>query len=460
MIHNVIRNATYNYSITYEKPQSELKDWGKTKVLTEKNDADNDVYRNAVTKATMIAEDARYSQGTFDLSLLVCGGNTNSYFTGKLSSATDVDYFHLDTVSHISRRPVIINMEMPEGANYDLTVYDEQGNQVGMAVANEDGTKTLTIPCDWSDSRKFVIKVSQNGSGECVEGNYKLTFSQGEMPKDVKDALERMQLGEAELVESSPEKRASLGVALKEKNEARNLAETEKLHQAQYDALPEELKYKGSLSIEELLDKDLHGEPMTEAERAYIAIYGNQNDIYSVECQKRKQGLEQEFFLYLESIGLSGKEFSIHLETGGKAVVSGLDEMQNKQVEKYVEEHWEQFKNVYLTTSEECAEMTDQEYRIAGYVEECNQFLAKASGGKVTVDDLSVERKVTGWYINSEKIIGLPSTVESLINGADSTDKYYDYKQMLHSILNYKQEHGEIPQYHMGFRWNGKELKY
>lgn len=58
MIHNVIRNATYNYSITYEKPQSELKDWGKTKVLTEKNDADNDVYRNAVTKATMIAEDA------------------------------------------------------------------------------------------------------------------------------------------------------------------------------------------------------------------------------------------------------------------------------------------------------------------------------------------------------------------------------------------------------------------
>ena len=83
-----------------------------------------------------------------------------------------------------------------------------------------------------------------------------------------------------------------------------------------------------------------------------------------------------------------------------------------------------------------------------------------ASGGKVTVDDLSVERKVTGWYINSEKIMGLPSAIASAINGADSMDKYYDYKQMLHSILNYKQEHGEIPQYHMDFQWNGKGLEY
>ena len=87
MLHNITRNSAYNYSITYEKPQSKLKDWGGTKALVEKNDADNDVYRNAVTKATMIAEDVRYSQGTFDLSMLIGGGNTNSYFTGKLSNA-------------------------------------------------------------------------------------------------------------------------------------------------------------------------------------------------------------------------------------------------------------------------------------------------------------------------------------------------------------------------------------
>ena len=459
MIHNITRNSTYNYSITYEKPQSKLKDWGGTKALVEKNDVDNDVYRNAVTKATMIAEDVRYSQGTFDLSMLIGGGNTNSYFTGKLSSSTDVDYFHINTTSQMSRRPVIINMEMPEAADYDLTVYDEKGNQVGMAIANEDGTKTLTIPYDWSDSRKFVIKVSQNSSTEFVQGNYKLTFSQGEMPQEVREALNRMQTGTAKLQEGNPEKRAALGAALKEKNDARNAAETEGLHQAQYNALPEKLIYKGDSSVEELLKKELRGEPVTEAERAYIAIYGNQNDIYHVECQKRKQELEQEFSAYLESVGISGKEFSIHLKTGGKAVVSGLDEAQKEQVENYVEEHWEQFKNVYLTTSEECAEMTDQEYRIAGYVEECNRFLSNVSGGKVSMDDLSMERKVTGWYINSENIVGLPSVIACSLNSANSTDKYYDYKQMIHSILNYKQEYGEIPQYHMDFKWSGKELK-
>ena len=129
-------------------------------------------------------------------------------------------------------------------------------------------------------------------------------------------------------------------------------------------------------------------------------------------------------------------------------------------MEDYIEAHWKQFKNIYLTTSNECAEMTNQEYRIAGYVEECNRFLSNASGGKVSVEDLSMERKVTGWYINSENIVGLPSVIASSLNSADSTDKYYDYKQMIHSIMNYKQEHGEIPQYHMDFKWSGKEIQY
>ena len=40
MLHNITRNSTYNYSITYEKPQSKLKDLGGTKALVEKNDAD------------------------------------------------------------------------------------------------------------------------------------------------------------------------------------------------------------------------------------------------------------------------------------------------------------------------------------------------------------------------------------------------------------------------------------
>ena len=85
MLHNITGNSTYNYSITYEKPQSRLKDWGGTKVLVERDDADNDVYRNAVTKATMIAEDVRYSQGTFDFPLTVHKVQTNIMIISRCS---------------------------------------------------------------------------------------------------------------------------------------------------------------------------------------------------------------------------------------------------------------------------------------------------------------------------------------------------------------------------------------
>lgn len=451
--------TAYIYTIPCQKPQTALKNVNSALVLTEKNDTDNNVYRNAVTKATEIADVDRYSQGTFDLSLLVAGRNADSYFSGTMSSACDVDYFHVDTSSQmLSRRPVIVTMEMPEGADYDLTVYDAKGNQVGMAIPNEDGTKTLTIPCDWSSSRNFVIKVSQHNSENGVEGNYKLTFSQGEMPRETIAWMERMKT--AKVVQTTPEERYALGKAAKEKNDARNTAGINALHQAQYNALPEALKYTGDLSAAELLEQEKRGVSLSEAEQAYVAIYGNQNEIFGAESMRMKRGLEQEFSDYLESLGLSNQSFQIHLTAMGKVEVSGLDEERREQVEHYMEEHWGSFKNVYLTNSEETAAMTNQQYRIAGYAEECNRFLSNASGGRISVEDLTIQEKQTGQYSVSEKIAGLPAEVAQLINDADSTSPLYDYKQMLYSILEYRKVHGEIPQYHMDFKWNGRELQF
>lgn len=426
-------NLTYTCTIPGPILHSELKNLGGALVLTEKNDGDNNVYRNAVTRATEIADVERYSQGTFDLSLLVAGRNAESYFSGTMSSAYDVDYFHVDTSSQIlSRRPVFVTMEMPEGTDYDLTVYDAEGNQVGMAIPNEDGTKTLTIPCDWSSSRDFVIKVNQHNSENGVEGNYKLTFSQGEMPQETIAWMERMKT--AKVVQTTPEERYALGKAAKEKNDSRNTAGINALHQAQYNALPEALKYTGDLSTADLLEREKSGVSLSEA--------------------------EQEFSDYLESLGLSNQSFQIHLTATGKAEVSGLDEERREQVERYMEEHWSSFKNVYLTNSEETAAMTNQQYRIAGYAEECNRFLSNASGGRIFVEDLTIQEKQLGQYSVSEKIAGLPAEVAQLINDADSTSPLYDYKQMLYSILEYRREYGEIPQYHMDLEWNGRELQF
>lgn len=439
-----------------QRLQSKMKDLNEAVVLTEKNDGANDVYRNAATGATQIADIDRYSQGTFDLSLHVAGRNADSYFSGTMNSPCDIDYFHVDTSSQIlSRRPVIVNMEMPEGADYDLVVYDDQGNQVGMAVSNGDGTKTLTIPCDWSSCRNFVIKISQHDSDNSVEGNYKLTFSQGDMPRETAEWMERLKEGTA--VQTTPEERYEMGLAAKEKREAANAEGINRLHQKQYEELPEELKYKGAMSASELLEEEKNGKILSEAEGAYIAIYGNQNEIYQEEVLKRKQGLEQEFADFLESMGLSDKSFEIYLPPFGNAQISGLYGDEKKAVEDYVTAHRDSFQNVYLENSGETEAMTDYQYRIAGYVAECNRFLGKASDGKISVEDLSIKREQTGKIVN-EEIAGLPYKVASLINGADSTSSFFDYQQMLYDILQYKEVYGEIPEYHVNFGWNGNEL--
>lgn len=455
VLHLPGKRQTY-VQIPGQRLQSKMKDLNAAVVLREKNDGSNDIYRNAAAKATQIADIDRYSQGTFDLSLLVAGRNADSYFCGTMSSPYDVDYFHVNTSSQmLSRRPVVVNMEMPDGADYDLTVYDNQGNQVGMAVSNEDGTKTLTIPCDWSDCRDFVIKISQHDPDNSVAGSYKLTFSQGDMPKETAEWMERIK--EENVVLTDPEERYRLGLEAKEKREAENAAGIEKLHQKQYGELPEELKYKGAMSASELLEKERNGKALSKAERAYIAIYGNQNEIYQGEAMKRKSGLEQEFSEFLESLGLSDKSFEIYLPPFGDAEVNGLLGEEKKAVEDYITANRESFQNVYLEHSEETAVMTDYQYRIAGYVAECNRFLGKASEGKISMEDLSIKRNQTGKMVNTE-IAGLPYQVASLINGADSTSRFFDYQQMMYEILQYKETSGEMPQYHMNFVWNGNEI--
>lgn len=449
---------TYIRTIPYEKPETKMKDFRHKVVLREKNDGDNDLYRNAAARAAEIADIDRYSQGTFDLSLLVAGRNGESYFTGTMSSPYDADYFHVDTSSQIlSRRPVIVNMEMQKGADYDLTVYDDQGNQVGKAVDHGDGTKTLVIPCDWSNCRNFVIKINQHDPGENVEGTYKLTFSQGEMPRETYEWMERMKT--AKIVENASKERHVLGKAVKERNDTKNAEGINALHQAQYDALPEALKYTGSLSAAELLEKRKNGVTLSEAEQAYIAIYGNQNSIYQAENAERKNRLEQEFSDFLKSIKLSDTSFEFHLTASGDVEINGLEGKQQEEVEEYIKARFHVFKNVYLSTSDETSKMTDREYQIAGYVEECSRFLKKVSGGKVSVDDLSIKREMLGQHMYKEEIAGLPEIIARSVNHAESTDPYYDYKQMMYSILEYGKIHGDIPKYHIKFNWNGQKLQ-
>lgn len=99
---------------------------------------------------------------------------------GSLSNAQDADFynFHIPIIrSFQNDYDIEVNMDLPEGSNYNLTLYDEYGNQVGKAEWNGDNRKSLKIP-NWDTStNEYSIKI-ENESGKEVapDDYYKISF--------------------------------------------------------------------------------------------------------------------------------------------------------------------------------------------------------------------------------------------------------------------------------------------
>ena len=92
-----------------------------------------------------------------DLDFLI--KDETSSLKGMLSDKNDVDFYNFSIPFNRTIQNyfgVQIYMDMPEGYDYDLTLYDEYGNQVGKAEWDGEGRKTLTIP-NW-DTNKMCIR--------------------------------------------------------------------------------------------------------------------------------------------------------------------------------------------------------------------------------------------------------------------------------------------------------------
>ena len=125
----------------------------------------NDTYRRQHT--TYEVSDKKES--TFlDLDFLI--KDETSSLKGSLSDKKDVDFYNFSIPFNRTIQNyfgVQIYMDMPEGCDYDLTLYDEYGNQVGKAEWDGEGRKTLTIPNWDTNTNKYCIKI-ENKNGEEV----------------------------------------------------------------------------------------------------------------------------------------------------------------------------------------------------------------------------------------------------------------------------------------------------
>ncbi len=140
---------------------------------------------------------------------------------------------------------VEVYIDMPEGCDYDLTLYDEYGNQVGKPEWDGEGRKKLTVP-NWDiNTNQYCFKV-ENGNGEEISPDdyYKISFHVTENKEHEKTDAVRKHMGTS--TGHTVRKMKTGGNILIEYNavlketEQNYIKELEQLHQKQFDSLPEE----------------------------------------------------------------------------------------------------------------------------------------------------------------------------------------------------------------------------
>lgn len=382
---------------------SPLKDMREQTVLVENSrENKNDSYRQRTKYDDKV--DCYFS--TSNLSSLL--GNQDSYLEGKLDSAEDVDCYAFSYVQRalydrmgISSKITIRLENLTEGCGCDLVVYDKDGNQIGIAGKNSDGSRELTLP-EWDYNRDYVIRVeNRNGEAADVEGTYRIRITE--------ERSQNKSQGQQVFDRTFREDKAGY-----EK-------EVDRLHEEQYRALPEEDRYQGDESVEEMLGRLALGERLTKQELEYLKIFANLHDYERAEAAGRFQSK-----LYPEIVGrlkqsgieLEGKVWEFEIDAYGKVTISGnLSEEEKKQAEKILEE---EFADRLWDTYMQASDMDTERYRQISAYREVNRFLQKATGGRYQWEDIYKDTDNFG----NVRIAGLPDKLCELLNSQESNGKY------------------------------------
>ena len=230
----------------------------------------NDTYRRQHT--TYEVSDKKKGSTFLDLDFLI--KDETSSLKGNLSDKKDVDFYNFSIPFNRTIQNyfgVQIYMDMPEGCDYDLTLYDEYGNQVGKAEWDGEGRKTLTIPNWDTNTNKYCIKI-ENKNGEEVSPHdyYKISFKvtenkEQEKTDAIREAFGNLHGAYSRKDENWREYLDKYNEVLMD-TEKNYTKEMDKLHQKQFESLTEEKKYKGGRTVDELLQNMAEGKTLDDAE--------------------------------------------------------------------------------------------------------------------------------------------------------------------------------------------------
>lgn len=374
-----------------------------------------------------------------DLNFLI--KDESSSLKGSLSDKKDVDFYHF-TIPFLNFQRnyfgVEVYLDMPEGCDYDLTLYDEYGNQVGKAEWDGEGRKKLTVP-NWDiNTNQYCLKV-ENGNGEEVspEDYYKISFQvcenkEHEKTDAVREAYGNLQSAYSRKDENWREYLDQYNAVLKE-TEQNYRKELEQLHQKQYESLPKEKQYRGERTVEELLQDLAEGKDLSEAEWEYVKIFANLIDAEKAQQKAElKNDFSDEFNMDLDGMGIFREDIEgmqVRIGSDGTVTVDGIeDEIVREQVQKLIEEKYsERMYRYYIGIADSVGNLPSNAYQYTTDVQEARRYLKGVTG-----EDISLE---TLYLTPDGKIGGLPKKADKLINNTKNNAKTDQMRDALRNII-------------------------
>lgn len=392
---------------------------------------------------------------TLDLTALI--NKLDGYLKGSLSDTEDVDYYEFNITEYRAlsfakdtyNRDITITLDhIPEGCDYEMVLYDEEGNQVGIGKENGNGGLSITIPNWNSDNRGYTVKVqAKNGSTVNPDAEYHLSFQTTQADKS-HGAYQEM--AEVQKYEGTVRKQMKEGLTdteemraikeIRQKYKAYYTEQMEKLHQEQAEEVMQGGAVPDDEQIQNLLEKKATGGELTEQENALLNIFCTAAELDSADASaKMNTTVKDRISADLQEVGIdiSDSMFSIKIGADGQVSVDGINDNAMKQkIEDVLSKYSDDLMDIYFSMDSEIQALSDKEKYLLQAAVDVEKFLYKATGGSVSLGDLSVENAM---------IHGLPKTLDDLLNNPGENLTYQDYASDIREILAYNRtQHKDI----------------
>ena len=392
---------------------------------------------------------------TLDLTALI--NKPDGYLKGSLSDTEDVDYYEFNITEYRAlsfakdtyNKDITITLDhIPEGCDYEMVLYDEEGNQVGIGKENGNGGLSITIPNWNSDNRGYTVKVqAKNGSTVNPDAEYHLSFQTTQADKS-HGAYQEM--AEVQKYEGTVRKQMKEGLTdteemraikeIRQKYKAYYTEQMEKLHQEQAEEVMQGGAVPDDEQIQNLLEKKATGGELTEQENALLNIFCTATELDSADASaKMNTTVKDRISADLQEVGIdiSDSMFSIKIGADGQVSVDGINDNAMKQkIEDVLSKYSDDLMDIYFSMDSEIQALSDKEKYLLQAAVDVEKFLYKATGGSVSLGDLSVENTA---------IHGLPKTLDDLLNNPGDNLTYQDYASDIREILAYNRtQHKDI----------------